>query len=132
MTEVIESLKQNILKANEDIARLNVGSPEYVAAVRTATELGRIYIEAETKDRERMRADESEVTHIRELEQKCDQQRWDNVFKIATTGLNMVGKITGAIGVAILIAYGIAYEKHDNVTSPILKQVMKDIMKIRV
>ncbi len=132
MTEVIESLKQNILKANKDITRLNVGTPEYTAAVKTATELGRIYIEAETKDRERMRADESEVTRIRELEQKCDQQRWDNTFKIVTTGLNMAGKITGAIGVAILIAYGIAYEKHDNVTSPILKQVMKDIMKIRV
>ena len=44
----------------------------------------------------------------------------------------MAGKITGAIGVAILIAYGIAYEKHDNVTSSIVKQVMKDITKIRV
>lgn len=132
MTEVIESLKQNILKANEDIARLDIGTPEHSAAVKTVTELGRIYIEAETKDRERMRADESEVTRIRELEQKRDQQKWDNVFKIVTTGLNAAGKITGAIGVAVLIAYGIAYEKHDNVTSSILKQVMKDVIKIRV
>ena len=38
MTEVIESLKQNILKANEDIARLSVGTPEHSAAVKTATE----------------------------------------------------------------------------------------------
>lgn len=39
MTEVIESLKQNILKANEDIARLSVGTPEHSAAVKTATVL---------------------------------------------------------------------------------------------
>lgn len=132
MTEILESLEKNILGASEEIASHNVGSPEHTAAVKAVTELSRIYIDMDAKDRERMRADEAEATQEREREMKRDQQKWDNVFKIVTTGLNMAGKAVVAIGAGFVIVYGIAYEKHDNITSTVLKNVIKDITRIKL
>lgn len=132
MTEILESLEKNILDANNEIANHDVGTPEYNAAVKTVTELSRIYTEMSVKNHERMRIDESDVDREREMAMKRDQQQWENRFKTFTTALNATGKVLMFLGTTGLVVIGFAYEKHDNICAKTLQKTFTDLIRLRL